>query len=552
MYNAKQIREMDERIRGKRPLYKSPKPTPPARSTGQPVTLLQEHCRRWQGGCGTEFCAKVRNKVFYRGKVPCDVLFVGEAPGYCLAGDTLIDTAFRNKKEYPKGIPIKDLVGKSGFKVYSYDLDRQKLVLGTVRKVWKTGVKTVYRVRYYWWGGKPDGSGGRHKYYGEITVTNSHPFLLRNGEYRSILGGLTKGNRLQPFFRRGYEYHLVGTSSGSLKQESLFLMENKLGRSLEGDEQVHHQDRNKWNDQEDNLILTDIASHARIHGYEDNVMFKQEHRDTHRRAMARSDYREGQSRRMRAHLADPSNYARRVEQIRSKSKQTSSTLKKKFASDPVYYYRYLKSMRWNNGRMLTEEEIKQKMAKRFPSEDYPPSEDNHTVLSIEKIGPRPVYDMEVDEFHNFAANGIFVHNCEDQKGLPFWGPAGLLMDDIIARSLGVMEPVPRHALTNLVCCIPRVEGEKLGEPYPEQIDACAPRLVEFVELCKPKLIVCVGNLARDFLDPKYANNIPVPREIPQVAVMHPAAILRGPAAMKGVWLQNAVAAILTAAGEVLG
>ena len=45
------------------------------------ATRFQLHCGRWAGGCGTRHCAAAQHRVLYRGKVPCHVLFVGEAPG---------------------------------------------------------------------------------------------------------------------------------------------------------------------------------------------------------------------------------------------------------------------------------------------------------------------------------------------------------------------------------------------------------------------------------------------------------------------------------------
>ena len=35
------------------------------------------------------------------------------------------------------------------------------------------------------------------------------------------------------------------------------------------------------------------------------------------------------------------------------------------------------------------------------------------VKSIKKVGKADVYNMEVEEYHNFIANGIVVHNCID-------------------------------------------------------------------------------------------------------------------------------------------
>jgi hypothetical protein len=38
---------------------------------------------------------------------------------------------------------------------------------------------------------------------------------------------------------------------------------------------------------------------------------------------------------------------------------------------------------------------------------------NHVVLSVEFYGYEDVYNMEVENDHNFCANGVFVHNCDD-------------------------------------------------------------------------------------------------------------------------------------------
>lgn len=48
------------------------------------------------------------------------------------------------------------------------------------------------------------------------------------------------------------------------------------------------------------------------------------------------------------------------------------------------------------------------------------------VVSVKSVGFEPVYNLEVDELHNFAVNGgIIVHNCMDAlryyiNSLPDW------------------------------------------------------------------------------------------------------------------------------------
>lgn len=45
--------------------------------------------------------------------------------------------------------------------------------------------------------------------------------------------------------------------------------------------------------------------------------------------------------------------------------------------------------------------------------DFVVSEKNQEIISIEYYGKSDVYDMEVEKFHNFNANGVFVHNSDN-------------------------------------------------------------------------------------------------------------------------------------------
>jgi DNA polymerase len=103
---------------------------------------------------------------------------------------------------------------------------------------------------------------------------------------------------------------------------------------------------------------------------------------------------------------------------------------------------------------------------------------------------------------------------EDIIGQPFIGPAGRLLDHIIDRAVDAQYD---YALTNLVGCIPKDSDNDKGEPPKEAILACRDRLLEFIEICQPKLIVSVGLLSKKF----------TPGEIrPIISITHPAAILR--------------------------
>ena len=130
---------------------------------------------------------------------------------------------------------------------------------------------------------------------------------------------------------------------------------------------------------------------------------------------------------------------------------------------------------------------------------------------------------------------------EDALGQPFVGPAGKLLDQIIERSL---PPTVTHVLTNLVCCFPK-EAKASGEnePHTAEIRACRPRLIEFVNLARPRLIVCVGALAADHVD--HADTVRC------ADIVHPAAILRMPLAQKQMAVQRAIVVIRNAVEDML-
>lgn len=118
--------------------------------------------------------------------------------------------------------------------------------------------------------------------------------------------------------------------------------------------------------------------------------------------------------------------------------------------------------------------------------------------------------------------------AEDSIGIPFCGPAGYLLDKIIqaaAEKFSPDHPQPfwepvSVCVFNVVCCFPRtIDPEELSsgqirEPDREEMEACRPRLEEFLELVNPRRIVALGAVAKKRLP------------LDAVPMIHPAAILR--------------------------
>lgn len=160
---------------------------------------------------------------------------------------------------------------------------------------------------------------------------------------------------------------------------------------------------------------------------------------------------------------------------------------------------------------------------------------------------------------------------EDHIGAPFIGPAGDLLAHILHESIDqygrtevnengddFWEPYLRYAFTNLICCVPvDDEGNKQGAPPKPSIEACSPRLIEFIEICQPRLIICVGSIPRDWFDqdakksPFKFSNMNIQHEPDLAHIRHPSAILKGDISQRNVQIQEAIVDVSEACEDLL-
>lgn len=152
---------------------------------------------------------------------------------------------------------------------------------------------------------------------------------------------------------------------------------------------------------------------------------------------------------------------------------------------------------------------------------------------------------------------------EDAIGLPFVGPAGELLDNDYENKPGIIQRAlatrlvwsdakksnvwvvdVTYALINLVACFPR-EAKLFGnnEPTPDEIRACRPRLTEFVNIARPRLVVRVGKLATAWAD--YTSGMKY------LDIVHPAAILRMPLAQRQMAAQKSVVVLRSAVADMV-
>jgi len=127
---------------------------------------------------------------------------------------------------------------------------------------------------------------------------------------------------------------------------------------------------------------------------------------------------------------------------------------------------------------------------------------------------------------------------EDLEGKPFVGRAGQLLDRML-EAIGLAE---EHVyITNTVYWRP--PGNRT--PTPEEVEACAPFLARQIELLSPQVLVLLGAAAAKSvlgrtegitrLRGKWLIYSCAGREVPTLATLHPAYLLREPQHKRLVW-----------------
>ncbi|MBL1262771.1 uracil-DNA glycosylase [Methylomicrobium sp. RS1] len=124
---------------------------------------------------------------------------------------------------------------------------------------------------------------------------------------------------------------------------------------------------------------------------------------------------------------------------------------------------------------------------------------------------------------------------EDLQGLPFVGPAGQLLTEMLrAIGLGRNEVY----IANIVKCRP----PNNRDPKPDEADACRPYLDRQIALIRPKIILAVGRIAAQSLlrteaaVSKLRGRTHTLNQTPVVVVYHPSYLLRSPGEKKKAWL----------------
>jgi ribonucleoside-diphosphate reductase alpha chain len=286
----------------------------------------------------------------------------------CLAGNTMISTIEGR-------VEIKNLVGKQPF---LYCTDGEKVRVRQADAVFSNGIRETIRVWF------DDDT--------YLDCTSDHEILLADCKTYREAGDLQFGDSVAAFYKRLVNNRFCVSITGSRLHiaEHIAVAEMKYGvyptaggRNRKPEETiVHHIDHNPLNNSPENLELMTIREHGVHHGSHDPKFI------AHRERIAAD--RKGKT-------WEEYYGIEKAAELRERKRKRMTGQKT-----------------WNAN--LAGENYTSHYPNGFGNQHRAP---NHKVVRIESLGEQEVFDISMPEFHNFVANGVFVHNCTHPDLLRF-------------------------------------------------------------------------------------------------------------------------------------
>lgn len=293
----------------------------------------------------------------------------------CLTGDTYIDMP-RDLIKNPKGIKIEDLVGKKDFYTYTFNIKKNQLELKKVKDVWYSGDKEIFEI---------ETNTGK-----KIKASANHPFLKNKIGKNNVIESrdyircdeLKVGEKITTFSRskksniKNGEY-IKAYYGKRIVLEHRFIME-ELGFELDKHSIVHHKDHNKFNNSINNLKVMNIIEHRRYHTKNSGLYGKDIWKNgEHPKGMlGKKHFNKG-------------------------NKEPSEFMKTGFKGE---LYKNISQIGKPKPLNISREEMIE-VCRENQKVSY-----NEKIVKITKLGVEKTYDMEVEDNHNFIANGFIVHN----------------------------------------------------------------------------------------------------------------------------------------------
>ena len=327
----------------------------------------------------------------------------------CVVGNSIIHTVNGD-------IPIKDLVGKEGY-VYSYNGER--ICVKKFFDVRKTGLeKEVWKLFF------KDGS--------SLIATPDHKIMLRDGNYKQ-LKELKYNDSIMPLYKSN---NFIGHVDIRLNKNGLSLSAHRLvwqdiiGEKLLDGEHIHHKNKDPSDNHPTNLMKVTLSEHCIIHKPHLFVTEKgkQIQKGVLKKQWLNKEFRENGIKHLDEIRPKGNTHHTKDKKYWTKDRLAmySQVIKQGFANSRVNKeclvcyrnYKGLKHQRFCSGGCKGKASLR--LSKGLPI-DYIFSnrsfhlvyKNNHKVQKVEFYGYSDVYNMEVQDTHNFACNEIIVHNCDE-------------------------------------------------------------------------------------------------------------------------------------------
>lgn len=395
---------------------------------------------------GTTYLGLVRPEVFARDQVKA--IFLDEY-NRCLVGDTRIQMADGNS------VAIKDLVGQDEFFVYSYDTINNRVAIGRGHSARLTEKKAkILKITL------DNGA--------TIRCTEDHPFLLTTNMYVEAKD-LHKNDALMCLYKKynknGYE--MVSSFRPTKWEFSHHLADQYNLNNEEYDNEVmtltqqgvvfhrHHKNKDRFNNSPRNISRLTPGEHILEHSKDGGIAAHKKHPNLYHKTLAlessrdkaikssiaartTEEYRQLRSQLSAAHWTAEKkdtqanraknawssgqfdNIDRVVSNRKARLTYTIKILQQLLIEGEELTEEMYETIRQRNKKngghsIYTLSTIKKhfKTFENFVSHYYSivNSVKNHRVLSVEEDGYEDVYDITVDDYHNFALGaGPFVHN----------------------------------------------------------------------------------------------------------------------------------------------
>jgi len=338
-------------------------------------------------GATYENAAKDAKKLFRR--------FVKEGTYACAeVGTHVVTLGSEGSKPIETLIPGED---------WTWSWDGKKYAPAKIVDKRSHGMRECVRVKFKWSGGNSN----------SVVFTKDHRFMLRNGAYRRA-DELKIGDALMPFTRIEYPngYRMIDQCNDLHRVvEHRAVAEETIGFG----ETIHHRNRIRNDNRPENLEVTDPSEHAKMHWNAERRVLQ---RDRNVRLWVDGTMNEKLTAGRLASSVWRAVNRKNYEKMRAgldSWRASGGSIRGEIRGSVLDEFR-------DKIGVLPDRDIAKlagvsqamvsyyRKTRKIPP---PPGQRvNHRVVSIENVGPREVWDIEVDHpTHNFAiAAGVFVHN----------------------------------------------------------------------------------------------------------------------------------------------